>query len=119
MLIATRKYGTCPRFARAAIAVFAIVLYLLSGALHAACHLDVATPSGEAVVSLAIHETAGHADQSEIADHHCHGCFSVSIPTPALASVPFDPLTTIMPPLQTSASDLAPSLDPPPPKTLT
>lgn len=119
MLIATRKYGTVPRPRRGMIAVFAIVLYLLSGALHALCHLDVTTPCGEHIVAIAADHAAGHSDKAAIDDHHCHGCFSVSIPAPVLASALFEPLSTILRPLQTSASNLAPSLDPPPPKTLT
>jgi hypothetical protein len=119
MPIASRKYGTRPRPVRAAFAVFAMVFYLISGALHAACHLDVTSPTGDKVLAITADHAAGRSDKADIADHHCHGCFSVSIPAPALASALLEPLSTILPPLQASASGLVPSLDPPPPKTLT
>src|SRR5262245_8676836 len=119
MPTARRKYAIRPRHLRAAMAVFAMVLYLIAGALHAACHLDVTTPAGDRIVTLAADHTAGHPGKADIADHHCHGCFSVSIPAPLFASALLEPLSTILPPLQASASGLVPSLDPPPPKTLT
>jgi hypothetical protein len=119
MFAATRQYGTCPRPAQAVIAVFAMALYLLSGALHAACHLDVTTPSGETVLALMSDDTTGHSDTADDADHHCHGCFSVSIPAPLSASAAAEPVSIRLLQRETSASDLAPGLDPPPPKTLT
>jgi hypothetical protein len=119
MFAAPRQYGTCPRPARAMIAVFAMALYLLSGTLHAACHLDVRTPSEETIVALVSDDTTGHSDQADDADHHCHGCFSVSIPAPPSASAAAEPVSIRLPQRETSASDRTPSLDPPPPKTLT
>ena len=119
MPIASRKYGTRPRPVRAAFAVFAMLLYLFSGALHAACHLDVTTPGGETLRVIATDHAAGHSGKAGIADHHCHGCFSVSIPAPMLASALLDPVASILPPAQASVSNRVPSLDPPPPKTLT
>jgi hypothetical protein len=119
MSITRRQYGIRPRHVRAAMAVFAVVLYLVSGALHAACHLDVTTPAGDRIATLAADHAAGHSDMAGIADHHCHGCFSVSIPAPVPASALVEPLSTILPPLQATASDLVPGLDPPPPKALT
>ena len=119
MPIASRKYRTRPRPARATFAVFAMLLYLFSGALHAACHLDVTTPAGEKPRAIMTDHTAGHPGKADLADHHCHGCFSISIPAPAFASALLEPLATILPALQADASDLVPSLDPPPPKPLT
>jgi hypothetical protein len=119
MLIESRKYGTRPRPVRAAFAVLAMLLYLFSGALHAACHLDVTAPAGEKLLVIMTDHGAGHSGKADLADHHCHGCFSVSIPAPVFASALLEPLATILPPLQADASDLVPSLDPPPPKTLT
>ena len=119
MPIAHRKYGTSRRPARAMMAVFAMVLYVLSGALHAVCHLDVTTPAGDKIVAVATDRAPGHSGKADIADRHCHGCFSVSIPAPVLASAPLEPPATIPAPPRTNAAGLAPSLDPPPPKTLT
>jgi hypothetical protein len=53
------------------------------------------------------------------AEHHCHGCFSVSVPTPLLASAAIEPKAATIPQPLLRNSDLVPGIDTPPPKLLT
>jgi hypothetical protein len=98
--------------------VFLIVAYLLSGTLHEFFHMDVTAPKGEIVVSMApIHtDTNG---PGMIADHHCHGCFPVSLPNPPMLSVIIAPEAAAISRVLSHASDLVPGIDTPPPKILT
>ena len=67
-----------------------MLAYLLAGALHGACDLDVAhVPAGKLEIASLL-DKASHSDPRGIADHHCHGCFSVAIPQLQLAAVPAD-----------------------------
>jgi hypothetical protein len=99
-------------------AVFLIVAYLLSGALHELFHMDVTAPKGEIVVSMSpIHtDTNG---PGMIADHHCHGCFPVSLPNPPMLSVIIAPEAASISRVLSRASDLVPGIETPPPKLLT
>ncbi|WP_438274492.1 hypothetical protein [Nitrobacter sp.] len=107
------------RAARSRIAVvFLIVAYLLSGALHQCFDIDVTAPEGRIVVSM----TPDHADTNGpgmVADHHCHGCFPVSLPSPPLLAVTIAPEGAAIPKVLSHASDLVPGIDTPPPKRLT
>jgi hypothetical protein len=98
--------------------VFLIVAYLLSGALHHCFDIDVTAPEGRVVVSMTPEhtDTNGHGT---VADHHCHGCFSVSLPSPPSLAVTITPEGAAIPRVLSRASDLVPSIDTPPPKRLT
>jgi hypothetical protein len=108
-----------PRVSRSRIAVvFLIVAYLLSGALHHCLDIDVTAPGGRIVVSM----TPDHTDTNGpgmVADHHCHGCFPVSLPSPPLLAVTIAPERAVIPKVLSRASDLGPGIDTPPPKLLT
>jgi hypothetical protein len=98
--------------------VFLIVAYLLSGALHHCFDIDVTAPGGRIVVSM----TTDHTDTNRpgmVADHHCHGCFPVSLPSPPLLAVTIAPERAVIPKVLSRASDLVPGIDTPPPKLLT
>jgi hypothetical protein len=105
--------------ARSRIAVvFLIVAYLLSGALHHCFDIDVTAPEGRIVVSM----TPDPADTSGpgmVAEHHCHGCFPVSLPSPPLLAATIAPAGAAIPKVLSRASDLVPGIDTPPPKLLT
>jgi hypothetical protein len=112
-----RSVCLCAARSRFAV-VFLIVAYLLSGALHHCFDIDVTAPEGRIVVSM----TPDHADTNGpgmVADHHCHGCFSVSLPSPPLLAVTITPESAAIPKVLSRASDLVPSIDTPPPKRLT
>lgn len=66
---------------RRALTLLVLMAYLCVGALHGLCDLNVSKSSGSVVVSL-VQEGTGHSDTGIVADHHCHGCFSVSMPAP-------------------------------------
>ena len=64
-------------------AVFVMAMYLLAGALHTLCDLDVTNASDNTAIS--INKDVGQSEKGVVAEHHCHGCFSVSVPAPAIA----------------------------------
>ncbi|WP_244375002.1 hypothetical protein [Nitrobacter winogradskyi] len=97
--------------------VFLIVTYLLSGASHHCFDVNVSAPESRIVLSMA----SLHADTDSpgaLADHHCHGCFQVSLPDPPLFSVAIEHQAAAVPRAMTRASDLVPGIDTPPPKLL-
>jgi hypothetical protein len=113
------KYGTSRlRTPRGIAAVLLMVTYLLAGALHGLCDLDVAAPSGKGVITMAAAKDVDTSGKGIAAEHHCHGCFSVSMSTPLLASATIEPkAAAIRQPLSRN-SDLVPAIDTPPPKLL-
>ena len=85
-----RSHGSRPRLLRRIAALCLMLAYLLAGALHGACDLDVAhVPAGKLEIASLL-DKASHSDPRGIADHHCHGCFSVAIPQLQFAAVPAD-----------------------------
>ncbi|MCP1998506.1 hypothetical protein [Nitrobacter winogradskyi] len=108
----------CLRALRSRVAVvLLIVTYLLSGASHHCFDMNVPAPESRIVLSM----TSAHMDSDSpgvLADHHCHGCFQVSLPDPPLFSVAIEHQTAAVPRAMTQASDLVPGIDTPPPKLL-
>ncbi|WP_420131188.1 hypothetical protein [Rhodopseudomonas sp.] len=111
------------RFARtfrALVVVLVATAYLLSGLLHNACDLDFARSGGDVQIASVSHDGASHDDGGALAGHHCHSCFSVSVPA---SPVPAPVATTLSATLLSHATavliDRDYGLDPPPPKTLT
>ena len=90
---------------------------LLAGALHGLYDLDVASPSGTTIAST--NKDGAPSEKGIAADHHCHGCFSVSMPAPMTAAADLKPARDIVIPLEIQRRGLAPGIDPPPPKFLT
>jgi hypothetical protein len=106
------KYGTRRlRTPRGIAVLFLMVAYLLAGALHGLCDLDVTTPSGRGVITMAIANDVDTSGKGIAAEHHCHGCFSVSVSTPLMAATLAQPAS--------HSSGLIPGIDTPPPKLLT
>ncbi|WP_439406910.1 hypothetical protein ACNJX9_36275 [Bradyrhizobium sp. DASA03076] len=113
------KFGhVLPRSLRGAMTTIVLAMYLVAGALHGVCDLDVTNSSSKSVISLA-EKGAGHSDKGSLPDHHCHGCFSVSVPAPVVAAVALMPTVKVVPTLQLVRRGLPPGIDPPPPKFLT
>ncbi|CCD97481.1 conserved hypothetical protein [Bradyrhizobium sp. STM 3809] len=110
----TRRPGLLRRIA----ALCLLLSYLLAGALHGACDLDVAhAPSGKPEIA-ALLDKAGHADPRGIADHHCHGCFSVAVPQLQLAVLPSDIVAATDWPIVAMGAGIPSDSDSPPPKHL-
>ena len=107
-----------PRRLRAALALFVLTIYLLGGVAHGLCDLDVTNLSGDAVISLA-DKGVGHSEKGAIADHHCHGCFSVSVPAPVFGATNMMPAVKVMAVRAIRRRGLPPGIEPPPPKSLT
>lgn len=95
------------------------MVYLFVGALHGACELDVTNPSGRSVVTASAPIDTHESGSAMAAEHHCHGCFSVSMPTPVQVASMIEPKVARLSELPSDGSDLIPGIDTPPPKTLT
>lgn len=114
------KYGTCRlRTSRGIAGVFLIVAYLLSGALHEFLDMDVTSPGGRIVVAMSSTKDTDPSGKGVAAEHHCHGCFSVSVPAPEVDSAAVEPKAAAIPQPLSRNSDLVPGIDTPPPKLLT
>lgn len=107
-----------PRRVRGALALFVLAVYLFGGVLHGLCDLDVTNASDRTVISLA-DKDSGHSEKGVVADHHCHGCFSVSLPAPAFGAMEVMPTVKVVAALDAGRRGLPPGIDPPPPKFLT
>lgn len=101
--------------------LFVLAMYVLTGLLHGACDLDVTNPSGQSTVAkiaTTLDDTT-HRDRGLVADHHCHGCFSVSIPAaPQPVFVAAVPKGRVLGLAAIPLVEAARGLDPPPPKFL-
>jgi hypothetical protein len=106
-----------PRSLRDATALLVLAMYLIAGVLHGVCDLDVAHSPSKIAVSL-IDEGTGHSDRGTLAEHHCHGCFSVSVPASVVVAAAMMPTVEVRPALLAAHRGLVPGLDPPPPKSL-
>jgi hypothetical protein len=58
--------------------MFVMIAYLLAGALHGLCNLDVTNVIGNSRASVTSGKDLGQTDKGTVAEHHCHGCFSVA-----------------------------------------
>ena len=113
------KFGTRRlRAPRGIAAVFLIVAYLLSGALHEFLDMDVTAPGGSIVAAMSSTKDADTSGKTIAGEHHCHGCFPVSVPAPVLASAAIEPKVAVVSPPLSGNSDLVRGIDTPPPKLL-
>jgi hypothetical protein len=96
------------------------VAYLLSGALHEFLDMDVTAPGGgRVVVVMSSTKDADTSGKTVGGEHHCHGCFSVSVAAPVLHSATIEPKVAVIPPPLSGNSDLVRGIDTPPPKLQT
>jgi hypothetical protein len=106
------------RTARGFAAVLMMVVYLLAGALHGVCDLDVANPIGKGAVTMTAATDIDASGKAVAAEHHCHGCFSVSVPAPLLAGIVIEPKPATPAAPRADGAGLVPGIDTPPPKFL-
>ena len=104
---------------RGIVTVLLTMVYLFVGALHGACELDVTNPSGRSVITVSAPMDTDESGNAVAAEHHCHGCFSVSMPTPVQVASVIEPKVAGLSAAPSDGSDLIPGIDTPPPKTLT
>ena len=119
MTLSSRKLCLAiPRRVRGALALFVLTMYLVGGVLHGLCDLDVTNASGRVAISL-VDRGVGHSEKGVVADHHCHGCFSVSVPAPVIGAMEVMPVVKILTLFDTDRRGVQPGIEPPPPKFLT
>lgn len=112
----SRHFQFLRRPARA-VAALVLAIYVVAGALHAFHGFDVANPSGKVIVS--INEDGGQSEKGIAAEHHCHGCFSVSMPAPVTAGADLVTPQDEVVRRDIQRRGVPPGIDPPPPKFLT
>jgi len=105
------------RLPRRFFAAFVLMMYLLAGALHGFCDLDVANNSGPSIIT-SMKNDFSHDGKGAVAEHHCHGCFSVALPELAAASLLIEPTQKMFAASSVLSQGLSPGIDPPPPKSL-
>ena len=111
--------SSAPSCLRRFAALCLMISYLLAGLLHGACDLDVAhAPSGKPEIASLL-DRAGHSDQKGMADHHCHGCFSVTMPQPQYVAALIAHMAAQNWPRPTGDVGMVFDTDSPPPKYLT
>jgi hypothetical protein len=106
------------RIPRRLLAAVVMALYVLAGALHGLSDLDVTHASATATIG-SIDNDFDQSDKGVAAEHHCHGCFPVSLPVPIAAAVAIEPTPKAIVPTDELRPGLPPGIDPPPPKFLT
>jgi hypothetical protein len=94
-----------------------MAVYVLAGALHGFCELDVMHASGRTIVSSIKHDV-DPSEKGVVDEHHCHGCFSVSLPASMAAAAGVELTLKTAVPIDVLRSGLPPGIDPPPPKFL-
>lgn len=119
MPTATPTFANLRLRPRGLAALLLMVTYLFAGVLHGLYDIDVTTPYGNFAVARSVDKPAGQSDKGGVAEHHCHGCFSVLVPAPVQVSVAIEPKPVLLPQLETRDSGLIPGIDTPPPKNLT
>lgn len=105
------------RLPRRMLAALVLGIYLMAGVLHGVCDLDVTNPSGKTVISLA-DKGVGQSEKGPLADHHCHGCFSVSVPAPVVIALAVERTHDVAVAHVVLRHGISPGIDPPPPRTL-
>lgn len=109
-----------PRRLRGALAMFVLTIYLFGGLFHCLSELDVAFARVGAVVSLADDKSSpGHSENGGLADHHCHGCFSVSVPVQVIGATDMTATVKVVAAREVARRGQLRGIDPPPPKSLT
>lgn len=104
------------RMVRRGTAVVVLAIYLLAGALHGVCGIDVAHAGGGQTMSNHVKDDSRHAEQSLVPDAHCHGCFPVFISAPPTAGTVMAPVLRSVAVLDLNLRILPPGVDTPPPK---
>jgi hypothetical protein len=105
---------------RRLVTVFVLFIYFLTGALHRIADFDAMNASGMTVVALMnSSDHAGPSEEGAVAGHHCHGCFSLSVPGPFNVAMLLQSKRQFIMARDVMRRDSATEIDPPPPKYLT
>ncbi|NEW87287.1 hypothetical protein DU475_08430 [Rhodopseudomonas sp. WA056] len=105
------------RISRRVVAAFVLAVYLFAGAVHGVHDLDVTSGSATAIVTLAS-SGGDHSDQAIVGEHHCHGCFSVSLPSPSVVATTSELTSAPLRHQDAERRSILRVIDPPPPKAL-
>jgi hypothetical protein len=103
---------------RRALVAFVLAVYLIGGAVHGLCGLDVTNPSLETIMSAA-DKGADHSDMGTVADNHCHGCFFMMAEPLVITAKPLAVVARTVASYDTEHRGLPRAIDPRPPKFLT
>lgn len=106
-----------PRTWRGIVAIVVMAMYVLAGALHGFCEVDVTNSAGQDVIAMSTSENTDGPGKAAGGEHHCHGCFSVSVPTPLHASAMIESKVAGLTQPTADGSGLVPAIDTPPPKS--
>lgn len=106
------------RLPRRALVAFVLATYLITGAMHGLCGLDVTNASVETIMSIA-DRGIGHSDMGTVADNHCHGCFSMTAQPLIVTAKPIALETRTLVFHDSERRGLPRAIDPRPPKSLT
>ena len=96
-----------------------MLTYVFGGLIHGLTDISPFNSPVNAVVFSSVDADDGHSDKGIAAEHHCHGCFSVSIFALPQMSATVEPRIASLPYPQVGHWDRIPELDTPPPKFLT
>lgn len=105
------------RVSRRVVAAFVLAVYLLAGVVHEVHDLDVTSGSATAVVTLAS-SGGDHSDKAIVGEHHCHGCFSVSLPNPSIVATTAELASAPLRHQDAGRRSILRGIEPPPPKAL-
>lgn len=93
-----------------------MLTYIFGGLLHGLTDASAFTLPVCAVVLASVDTSDGHSDNGVAAEHHCHGCFSVSIFAPPQVPAMVERVIASLARPQAGRQDRVPELDTPPPK---
>ena len=106
-----------PFHGRGIVTLVVLAMYMFSGVAHGLCDaLAFGQPSAVSLLSI-----DGDMDPSEsgmAAEHHCHGCFAVSVPPWVAAAIRDMPSDTLIANTILAYRAASPDIDPPPPKSM-
>jgi hypothetical protein len=105
---------------RTIVVALLIAMHLLSGALHQLYESDrIDSVALTTVMASSFVEGSGESGEIATVARHCHGCFSVSLPTPPMEQLLVVRLKAAEPLHQSPSLGLSLSVDPPLPKQIT
>ena len=94
-----------------------MVMYVFAGVLHGFCEIDVTNSAGRDVIATSTSKNTDGSEKAAGGEHHCHGCFSVSVPTPLHASAVIESEVAKLTQPPADGSGRVPAIDTPPPKS--
>lgn len=105
---------------RRSLAALVTVIYVLAGALHSLCDLDVTNPGGNGAISFLADASdqggAGSSGKSILRERHCHGCFAASLDQPVYPAILTELSYVDPPPPRVHIAGIMPETETPPPR---